>query len=259
MLLFFSLDETSHKVPLKRPKKCKTSQDSKPFAIPENHKADVKAEDDKEDIIRNIRLRTSPAQLAVVMTSLNHKQRQFVKDIGFGSLLGFSIDSLPGKLVYYVVDSFDSKEMVIKTSRGDIKCDRQAVHDVFGVPMGPTNIYDLEESSNNDLENEWLGQWNIGKKVRPANIASMFNNDYEISEMFKINILMLFVSTMVESDSNGYIKLDLLKRLPKNSDLRSFDWCGFLLKSLASSKDNWNRDFPDKNPYSGPATFLSVS
>nr|XP_043639079.1 wiskott-Aldrich syndrome protein family member 2-like [Erigeron canadensis] len=120
-------------------------------------KNDVKAEDDKEDVIRNIILMTSPTQLSTVMTSLNPNQRQFVEDIGFGSLLGFSIESLLRKLMYYVVDNFDSKEMVIRTSKGDIKCVTQAVHDIFGLPMGSTNIYDLEESSNDDLEKEWLG------------------------------------------------------------------------------------------------------
>ena len=54
------------------------------------------------------------------MTSLTPAQQEYVKGLGFGSLIDFNIDKLPRKLVYYVVDNFDSSKMVIKTRTRDI-------------------------------------------------------------------------------------------------------------------------------------------
>jgi hypothetical protein len=200
------------------------------------------------------------------MTSLSAEQRQVVIDMGFGSLIVFNIKSLPGKLTYHVVDKFDSDDMVIRNYAGDIKCDNEAVHDVFGIPMGDVDMYDLESNNESAFVKRWLRQFNIDhSKIRPSNIAEMImDNKTSVGIIFKMNVLMLFANTMVTSESNGYIVKDVLYRVSKarlvnDADIRAIDWCGFLLKALKSSKNSWDRENPSKCPFAGPATFLTVS
>lgn len=93
--------------------------------------------------------------------------------MGFGSMIGFNIDGLPNKLVYYVVDNFDPEDMVIKTNKGHIKCDRPAVIDVFGVPNGGTDIDDLEYKGGCEFVGQWVDQFPDRTSIRPTAIADM--------------------------------------------------------------------------------------
>ncbi|CAH1435277.1 unnamed protein product [Lactuca virosa] len=53
--------------------------------------------------------RISPNSLYLAMKCLSKSQREMVRDMGFGSFLGMKIDTLPGKLAYFVVDSFTTE------------------------------------------------------------------------------------------------------------------------------------------------------
>ena len=223
-----------------------------------------KKESDSEVRVSNsmpsIRIRTTPAQLATVMTSLTPAQKECIKGMGFGSMIGFNIDKLPGKLVYHVVDNFDGTEMVIKNRAGDIQIDRDSVHDVFGIPKGHIDISSLEFKADFEFISEWFNQFPNRKDIRPSAICTqILNSNGATDKLFKMNFLMLFANTMASSESNGKVKFDVLNYLSKDVDIASLDWCGFVLKNLKYSKSQWHRNDVNKNFYAGPATFLTVS
>lgn len=227
---------------LKRIKKIRTSQ-------PEDGCADLKC----------IKLRSSPSQLCLAMTSgLNTIQQEAMRDFGFGSLIGFNIPFLPGKLVYHVVDNFDPENLVIKTSMGDISCDRDAVYDVFGIPKGEKDIFEYPSNEDSEFAKEWKRQWPPNFGIRNSSIATKIDESSVADNLFKMNVLMLFTNTMATSATNGVLCYEILNLVPIDADMRSIDWCGYLLKSLKVSKNKWDREYLEKNPYSGPATFLTV-
>ena len=125
-------------------------------------------------VLPSIRIRTTPAQLATVMTSLSYAQQECVKGMGFGSLIGFNIDKLPGKLVYHVVNNFDISQMVIKNRKGDIQIDHDSVHDVFGIPKGNIDISSIDFKADSEFISEWFNQFPSRKDIRPSAILHKF-------------------------------------------------------------------------------------
>ena len=214
---------------------------------------------DEGDNLKSIFLRSSPSTFAHVMTEINEDQKKSMHDFGLGSLVGFNIQRLPGKLTYYVVDAFNPDDMVIRTPRGDIACDRDAVHDVFGLPKGPNDILGFPSKENSDFVKQWLGQFPKGSSIRKTLVANTILKTGGTDNIFKMNILMLFANTMVTSSTNGEFSREVLHHVPIDVDMCTLDWCGYLLKYLKESKNHWDRKSPEKNYYAGPATFLAVS
>ncbi|KAL8265607.1 hypothetical protein R6Q59_002951, partial [Mikania micrantha] len=54
---------------------------------------------------------------------------------------------IPSKLGHYVVDNLDTSRMVIKTSTGDTKVDKQSVNALLGLPLGAIDISALIEAN----------------------------------------------------------------------------------------------------------------
>lgn len=202
---------------------------------------------------------TKPKPLAGVMTSLNQNQKKAIRDLGFGSLIGFDIIDLPLDLLFYVVDSFDNEEMLIRTSKGDIKCDRDAVFDVFGIRGGTVDIKSLDKVSDS-FHKDWCNQFDNVRDITTSEIESAItNSNGATDEFFKMNFLMLFANTMIGCETNGVIKYDVLEHISSKTVISEIDWIGLLLNELQNSKNNWNRESAGKNPYAGPSTFLTVS
>lgn len=88
--------------------------------------------------------RASVNSIYGVVKSMNDIQKDCVRRIGFGSLFDMKTQSIPTKLCYYVVDSFDHAEMVIKSECGNIPVTREDVNRVLGLPLGYEQISYLE-------------------------------------------------------------------------------------------------------------------
>ena len=210
--------------------------------------------------LTSIVYRTLPGPLASVMSSLTLSQKKVLCDLRLGSLIGFNIFELPTKLVYYVVDSFDMDDMVIRTSMGDIKCDENAVFDAFGIRKGSVGLGELGNDADSEFIEDWYSQFDDRKNIRNGKIADVINNKKGATDFtFKINFLILFWNSMICSDSSGLVKVDVLKRVSRETKLSDIDWCGHMLHELKFSKNKWNREFPERRPYCGPATLLTVS
>ncbi|CAI9284774.1 unnamed protein product [Lactuca saligna] len=88
------------------------------------------------DKIKSLYFRVSLHSIYGVVKSMNHKQKECVRSLGFGSLIDMKTQSIPAKLCYFVVDSFDPLEMVIKTEVSNILVTMEDVNRVLGLPMG---------------------------------------------------------------------------------------------------------------------------
>jgi len=205
--------------------------------------------------------RTSPGPLSIAINSLSAEQKSLLFDIGFGSLIGFNIINLCPKLSFYVVDAFDGDDMVIRTTKGDISCDREAVFDVFGISKDATEpIKSGVMRTGTSFYKDWVSQFSV-KDIRSSDISAVIvKSKGVVDRFFKMNFLMLFYNTMIRCDSNGVVFRDVLEYLDGDCQNASkIDWCGELLYVLEYSKIKWNRYYPKKRPYCGPLTFLTVS
>ncbi|KVH94963.1 hypothetical protein Ccrd_002968 [Cynara cardunculus var. scolymus] len=90
-----------------------------------------------------LRTRTSPKPLYTMIQNLSPSQIECVKEMGFEGLLNMKTDGIPAKLGYYVVDSFDSKNMMIKLENGVIPVTVKKIHEMIGAPIGGAQLDSL--------------------------------------------------------------------------------------------------------------------
>ncbi|KAL8228347.1 hypothetical protein R6Q57_015931 [Mikania cordata] len=76
---------------------------------------------------------------------MSKRQRDSVKEMGFGKLLSFNVNGIPSKLGHYVVDKFDPKRLFISTHKGNIKIDINTIHNLLGLPTGGIEINTLSK------------------------------------------------------------------------------------------------------------------
>lgn len=70
--------------------------------------------------INGIRTRTSPKTLHETVKLLKEEQRTAVEAMGLGSLLNMTVDGVPSKLGYFVVDNLDTERMQLNLRVNDI-------------------------------------------------------------------------------------------------------------------------------------------
>ncbi|KAL8226976.1 hypothetical protein R6Q57_016808 [Mikania cordata] len=201
--------------------------------------------------------RSSPKQLNIAIKSLNKRQRGLVRSIGFGKLLSFNLNGIPSKLGHYVVDNLDTSRMVIKTSKGDIKLDKESVNALLGLPLCLIDISRLTEANE---YTKFFSKWrrHCGRRrISPGELVSNISNEkYEDDIVFKLDFLVLFLTT-VDCWRNGLCKYALIERLDLEVDLKSYDWCGYVVDVIKRGKKGWTR-CTRSPPFVEPLTILTL-
>ncbi|KAL8261180.1 hypothetical protein R6Q59_025229 [Mikania micrantha] len=201
--------------------------------------------------------RSSPKQFYTAIKSLNKRQRGIVRSMGFGKLLSFNVSGIPSKLGHYVVDNLDTSRMVMKTSKGNIKVDKESVNALLGLPLGGIDISALTEANESTkLFSKW--RWRYGKRrISPGELVNNIIIDkYEDDLAFKLDFLVLFLTT-VDCWKNGLCKYALIERLDLEVDLKDYDWCGYVVDAIRRCKEGWKR-CTRSPPFVGPPTILTL-
>ncbi|KAK1388407.1 hypothetical protein POM88_016585 [Heracleum sosnowskyi] len=127
----------------------------------------AKAKPNTEDR-KQILVRTSPNTFANTVRALSDEQKQWVVDVGFGSILSFSLTKFPLKLAYNVVWSYNMDDFEMDLLAGKIPITEDDVHEVLGLPQGPRRIQIVK---NEDAEKSWSlhdpsEYWLVNPKTR---------------------------------------------------------------------------------------------
>ncbi|KAI3810216.1 hypothetical protein L1987_19827 [Smallanthus sonchifolius] len=173
---------------------------------------------------------------------LSKKQRDAVRSMGFGKLLSLKVDGIPAKLGHYVVDKFDPERMEINLGNVQINVDNESVHQLLGIPNGGKKLTSLTykkklegnvKSWRNLYEEKYVASPDIVKRI------SQSSDDDSI--LFKLDFLVLFMSTMVEIQKHGKCKLDFIHYITDDTDLGGIDWCSYIINSMKKCKEGWER------------------
>ncbi|CAI9284666.1 unnamed protein product [Lactuca saligna] len=181
-----------------------------------------------------------------------------VRDMGFGSFLGMKIDTLSGKLAYFVVDSFTIGSCSIRVKSGEVAITNETLEAMFGLPNKGLDFNTLDECDKNDpLLEAWKGQYRKGnyyngnylKNIKKTNVAD---------ELFKLNFLTLFVNTFAETETMGSCRINFIEKLIQCEDVSRINWCEYIVDCLGKSKNKWKPN--DKNCYfTGPVALLMMA
>nr|GEU47111.1 hypothetical protein [Tanacetum cinerariifolium] len=148
------------------------------------------------------------------------------------------LDGLPG-LRYWTVpsslfaairdsqvdmESFLASSYEFKLENGIIRVTPEKVHEILGVPLGGTSVYDLLEIPLDDpFVKKWFKQIDPKplNKIRACDIAKKLVLIETVDFMFKVNFLMLFANVMGTADTmKAIVNLTILRRIREDQTLR---------------------------------------
>ncbi|MFS7989544.1 hypothetical protein Hanom_Chr11g01048181 [Helianthus anomalus] len=134
-----------------------------------------------------------------------------VKEMRFGKLLRFNVSDVTANLGHFVIDMLDTKNMRIKIGDRYISVDKESVRKILGLPLGETR--------------KWVGRFDK-VPISFKNILYKIRLDpYEVKSMFKIDFVMLFISTMIVSTKNGSVMYNMLDWFSPEEEFKDYDWC----------------------------------
>ncbi|KAI3791869.1 hypothetical protein L2E82_05733 [Cichorium intybus] len=224
--------------------------------------------DNKEDIdvdkkayqpgLRTLSTRMTPGKVSLTMKTLSDVQKEAVKSMGFESMLGMDIDNLPGKLNYILLENYDPRRNRLKVNKEWIRITKELVHDIMGLPMGGENIKELESCAYNDpVLQQWKAQF-PKKLYSVKDYYKLIKDTKEDDIMFRLNFLVLFINTFMESKLMGTCEVKVVEKLIPVADVSCIDWCQYMVDCLESRKYWWKRD--DRTCYyTGPMTLLLLT
>jgi hypothetical protein len=220
--------------------------------------ANQKKKKAQRSIWPSLKTRSSPAQLCSGIGKLTKHKRDCVRAMGFGKLLNLRVDSIPGKLGHYVVDHLDTDRMVLKTVKGEIKVDRESVGLLLGLPEGGIDTSTLKEQKPKTRDYVlWRKRYGLLDVATTEVVDNIGEDNYESDAIFKLDFLVLFITTMIECWQNGKCKYGMLKCLKDGTDISEYDWCGYIVDSIKKCKKKWSRD-DKESVFVGPLTILTV-
>lgn len=250
-------DKETKKVATKRKKNNNQSEES-PIKKKKktNTKDDEKGEGSKDTKYNCLQIRTSPKNLMAIKGSLKPNQIKWIREIGMGPILDMNIDTIPSKLAYSVVDNFEPNSMVIKTSKGDIKITKDSVTEILGLKNEGHDIYQFNEDYEK-VSQEWKKQFEDDKMIRQKHLVKLINESVLVDTNFKLNFIILFINTMVETLKMGTCNINILPSVGEKFEFKSINWCEYIYDQLLTSKQSWDRT-SKVSFYTGPITFLTV-
>ncbi|CAA0831252.1 Unknown protein [Striga hermonthica] len=214
---------------------------------------------DDGDALPSINTRSSPAIFVKVVSGLTDDQKQAVRDMGFGRLLELTITMTPAKMGHWLVENFNHMDRKLKLYGGEkIHVKEDDVYVVLGLPRGTIEITNKKKKTESELLKEWVRLYNVSK---PANITAMrvldmIQNCDRSDDWFKRNFVVLMVTCLFESTSNGMANLRIIHLLSDLSNVMNMNWCSYMIRCLVCTKKSWNDNRGRKN-FTGPLLFLT--
>ncbi|KVH97090.1 hypothetical protein Ccrd_000812 [Cynara cardunculus var. scolymus] len=127
--------------------------------------------------LENLRTRTSPRTLYQTIVGLNDDQKKVVRQMGLGSLLDMTINGVPSKLVFYVVDILDVKKIKLKVTNGVIRITVESIHNLLGLQMGGIDLLEMDElDASKNTATTWRKQFEKKKKMQPKDIMKLIQS-----------------------------------------------------------------------------------
>ncbi|KAL4555770.1 hypothetical protein LXL04_038398 [Taraxacum kok-saghyz] len=195
--------------------------------------------------IRRLATRMSPSRLCEAVRMMSKEQKNAIKEMGLGSLLGISIDILSGLLNYYLVDKLDAENDRILIEKNVIAITKDGISKIIGLSQDGVDMVTLPVcEKDNPILVQWKSQYPGKKYSGKAYVESISRSNGEADLMFKLNFLTLFINTFIESYPMGTSNVKVVNKLVLLKDFSTIDWCGYILHGLRTTKAKWNREQP---------------
>ncbi|KAJ9545058.1 hypothetical protein OSB04_024765 [Centaurea solstitialis] len=207
--------------------------------------------------LRDLKTRTSPKTLFDTIKGLKDGQRVAIREMGLESLLDMTVDGIPLKMGFYVVDRLDTCNMVIKMEEENIPITVQSIHKILGLPTGGLDLASVDPTRISDeLSASWKSQ-STKYRMRPTDVMKIIHSSEDAGTTFKLNFLVIMVNSLAECSPVGCCNVNFLSRIHGVDMIPKIDWRKYVYDCIERSKENWKWD-SDLSFYTGPLTYLAL-
>ena len=208
---------------------------------------------------KSLRAKTTVKPLYEATKTLTPERKSKIRKMGFGTLLDFPFEKIPGKLPYFVLKNLNTKTMKVTfPNDSTLKITPKKIWEVLGIPMGKRK---LESDSPREYDDEFLKafkeQFDDKKYITISDLSKQIQRTTNADFMFQMNYLMLFSNCMIHCDNSSRLIYYVIKNIKSTDIISDFDWCKFIWDNIKTSKTHWD-DRTLENWYYGPNTVLMV-
>lgn len=180
--------------------------------------------------------RSKALQILIEGYNKSQPKSDAIKEIGFGGLLHLKLTSTPKALVLRLLKCFDPKTGTVTISEDKkFVLSKNDVADVFGLPSGPSPLPFLAMGSHvpkNDIKQKWRKDFQAGKGISLTELHKRLKECKESGDQFKRLFVLFTVSTFLAPTSNHSLDMKILKAVDDVSEIKNFDWCGYVFSEL---------------------------
>ncbi|KAJ9566178.1 hypothetical protein OSB04_002144 [Centaurea solstitialis] len=177
-----------------------------------------------------IRTRTSPKTLQNIVNKLTPSQKLAIENMGLGTLLGLSIDGIPSKIGYFVVDHLNPETMQLEFEGKRIVLTEELVHRTIGLPNSGIDLDASPDGVHNQvLYRAWRSQFPKNKKIRPNDIVAKIQASGRGDDEFKVNFTVLFVNILCECSPVGCCYLSFLHKIRSVQMISKINWSRYVI------------------------------
>ncbi|KAI3697886.1 hypothetical protein L6452_30986 [Arctium lappa] len=138
-----------------------------------------------------IRTQTSPMILHQTVHELNDDQRLAVESMGLGCFIDMTVDGIPSRLGYFIVNNLNTTTMELRLKHSNININEETIHHILQFPSGGLDLSEIEpDSDSKSLADAWRKQYRK-EKMRPTDVMNKILETSDIDMMFKLNFLVL--------------------------------------------------------------------
>ncbi|KAJ8444799.1 hypothetical protein Cgig2_014988 [Carnegiea gigantea] len=106
--------------------------------------------------------RMSPKGLRQLIEKLNDKQKEAIKEIGFGSFLYLKVDMIPGKLALQLVCNFNTCSCSLPLTHGRLRVTEHDVYMTLALPKGLLEFPTLRGWTNDKIKSREEQEFEVG-------------------------------------------------------------------------------------------------
>ncbi|KAJ0552986.1 hypothetical protein HanRHA438_Chr08g0343231 [Helianthus annuus] len=200
-------------------------------------------------------LRTALKHMVTVVESFNQNQRNTVIKIGFGSILGFQMRTVPSSLGWWLVKNYDHKTCILNAGSQQIHITEELVHEIFGVPRGVKLVEEVERARAdfNEVVAEWKNQFiKAPKRMTPIPFKTNLVSQDSYDRACVLNFLIFYNTILGETTHNSSVNMRFLPSMHRGVDIKSYNWCEYMIRCLNRNAAGWE----PKDNFFGPLPLL---
>ncbi|KAK9704780.1 hypothetical protein RND81_07G010400 [Saponaria officinalis] len=229
--------KSTNKKQTKEDKRHQTKEDQ---AGDKNEEQDTSNAEDPSIGLRKLEKRMSSNEFVTLFTELTSAQLKSLATTPFKYFVNLKVTKFSSKLSHYIVSTYNDRDHeIVLTNKQHFAVRKEDVHNVLGLPMGPTLMTGKPTVSADEYEtvfSEWVNQFGKDAKARVVRMGVLKKYIIEHKEqagpLFKRNIILYIITKMIYCGGNVHVWLDVFPWLVDTDNLNQLDWCEFVIDRL---------------------------